>query len=507
MAFGLYFDNEEITLAVTKKSRKGAELVVSHQTLMGDATLKEGIGISDLGGEVSPELKIVANLQKAIREAKVETKDVVFSLPTRELTVRSFKMPKIPKKEWDETVRFEAKKYIPFLIEDVVSAFFVKKPTFKDKDMDVLFIACPKKTVNKYLSLLKEADLKVVSLEAEVFSIFRALQFKLKKEKSVRIAILKWHRNAGFILVLEKDMPQLVRDFSIPMIQNYKSEQIPQKLVNELRVSFTYYQRQFGKESVDKIYLCVDEQSSGWDEIISKNLGIEVNLVYPFSVIENSSSFPNNTASLHTALGASLKGLVRTPLEINLAEEKKLFKYRYEMSLPVKILIASALILMAGFYALFNQKIVKEKHRLESIIAQRPKTNISVSYGIDQLKNMASNKQDRLETLKNLIDKRQYLTFKVEALAKALPDGVWIDDLSFREDVAPDGSVTSHVNIKGYAFLQDKEAEISSVNKFVSNLKLETNFSTNFKHVELSYIKQVAIEGYDVTSFELVCSP
>ena len=77
--------------------------------------------------------EIVAFLSKCIRESRVdpENSDIVICIPNRDLIVRFFEIPPIPRKEISATIGFEIKKYIPFKMEDIAYDYQIhpqKKP-------------------------------------------------------------------------------------------------------------------------------------------------------------------------------------------------------------------------------------------------------------------------------------------------------------------------------------------------------------------------------------------
>ena len=69
------------------------------------------------------EIELLAFMQKAIRDSRLDTRDVVVALPPKDLIIRFFEMPNIPRSEVLAGINFEMKKYIPFKIEELAYDF------------------------------------------------------------------------------------------------------------------------------------------------------------------------------------------------------------------------------------------------------------------------------------------------------------------------------------------------------------------------------------------------
>lgn len=138
-------------------------------------------------------------LKKMLKEAQINSKQIYFSIPAFGGLVTIIKFPAIEKKELDQAVMFEAKKYIPMSLDEVVLSWDVVKRSMSrrlliknisdnannsesnenDEDdtgkLEVLLVAAPKDKIYKYEQLAKDANLKVKLIEIESFSLVRSL--------------------------------------------------------------------------------------------------------------------------------------------------------------------------------------------------------------------------------------------------------------------------------------------------------------------------------------------
>jgi len=114
-------------------------------------------------------------------EAEIETKQAIFSIPDFSSFFTSFDLPPMTREELPEAVGYEARQHIPLPLAEVVLDWQIiksrpvegKKISFK-----ILLVAVPNDVVSQYQEIARLSQLELVALEAEVFSLMRALTKK-----------------------------------------------------------------------------------------------------------------------------------------------------------------------------------------------------------------------------------------------------------------------------------------------------------------------------------------
>lgn len=121
--------------------------------------------------------KNVAKVIKAVlMESEIKTKEAIFSLPDFSTFFTTFELPKMSQKEMQQAIEFEARKYIPIPISEVILDWQIIPGDDKGKENSrILIIAVPKSVVDQYKSVAKEAGLKIIALEAEVLGLKRSV--------------------------------------------------------------------------------------------------------------------------------------------------------------------------------------------------------------------------------------------------------------------------------------------------------------------------------------------
>lgn len=136
------------------------------------------------------------DIAKAIRaimeEAKIKTKQAIFSIPDFSTFFTNFELPLMNKDELDQAVRYEARQYIPMPLSEVTLDWQKIENKFQDPKktkLKILLVAVPNEVINQYREIAKLSNLELFALEAEVFGLIRSLIGEDTKEPVALIDI------------------------------------------------------------------------------------------------------------------------------------------------------------------------------------------------------------------------------------------------------------------------------------------------------------------------------
>lgn len=145
----------------------------SYGELLNERYFKSAGGIA--GGFLRYADNDLASLIKDVMtESNINAKDAVFSIPAASSFVVKITLPKITPKEVESAIPFEARKYIPIPISEVILDWDIL-PSDEHNQTDVLLVALPRQIVEKYKRVAGIAGLNVRALEVETFSLVRSL--------------------------------------------------------------------------------------------------------------------------------------------------------------------------------------------------------------------------------------------------------------------------------------------------------------------------------------------
>jgi len=166
-------------------------------------------------------LEVVARemLRVALDKSETTIKSAVMSIPVFSSFVSIIEMPFMGEKELARAIQFEARRYVPIPLPEVILDWrvievgmikndFSPKP-FKGKR--ILLIAVPIEVINKYLRIADDLGLHVSALELESFSVARSL---MPNDKSSAL-ILDVGARASSFTVVDKGILQMSHSLDV----------------------------------------------------------------------------------------------------------------------------------------------------------------------------------------------------------------------------------------------------------------------------------------------------
>lgn len=253
--------------------------------------------------------QIVSIIKRIYKEANMTTNYALAAMPGVKVFTSIVNLPKMSHRDLESAIYWEAKKFIPMDIEDVVLDWKELDDKHKkvgmdgkglsdmneqidaqqqdikakknDKNIKILLTAAPKKLVEKYIKIFKKLNFQLLSLETESFALSRAL---VGADPSSTLLVDLGSNNTDIIIV-EEGIPVLSRSIeaggdqitqqiaektgmAIDKAEQFKRDFIfdPQDdttdkiketvdaIVEEIRSSLALYDSQEGKQ-VDKVIL------------------------------------------------------------------------------------------------------------------------------------------------------------------------------------------------------------------------------------------------------------
>ena len=193
--------------------------------------------------------KIAILLKKLYNNAGITSYQATTALPNFSVFNSVITLPMMNKKELDSAVRWEAKKFVPMPIEDVVLDWHIIDTISVDKrrkNYRILLTAAAKNLVRRYVEIFKQADLELLSLETESFALARSL---IGKSQATTM-IIDTSAVTTDIIIIEKGIPVLNRSIDVGGIT------ISRAIANSLNIDFKraeQFKRDIGMKGLSKI--------------------------------------------------------------------------------------------------------------------------------------------------------------------------------------------------------------------------------------------------------------
>ncbi len=506
---GIYFGPKAIDVSEVK----GKKLLNSIQLPL------SGIAGNELDEKVPTEIKLVASFNDAFRRNKIEAKAAVLCLSGKGLIIRTFEIPVLPKEELRGAINFEAKKYIPFKVEELISDYQVEFDRVSRTNI-VLFMGIKKETFDKYFSILNQLNIRINSIEYSGFSTLRVLKLSGIKENGV-FSILSFDSQSQDEInftVLENGFPLFSRDISLSSgpsdldpISDSSVLLSMDKLKAEIRVSLDYYHRKFPSKPIKNIFVLANPDWHQELEVFISELGLPSKFIDITRLAGKPIAF---SSGFMKSYSVAISKTVSTKVKLDLIESKfrvtkvgvtvgpafvSLFK---KIKIDFRFLIAGLLICAGAFmYGYYQEAPLKLD--LNNAISKRIKvSDIKPDSTYAMLSDISSKNSRSLDNLDNLIKKQLYVTDVLNIIPRVLPDGVWLSKFSLGKK---DAGAGLNLTLEGMSYLGDSNDEFQAVNKFLTSLKEDGKFSKYFKDVSIVSIDHTRFSGAAVTTFLIAC--
>lgn len=124
--------------------------------------------------------QMITDLKK---EANATSKRGVIAIPLRYTFVTVIEMPQLSDSELAEAIQYEARKYIPISLNDVVLDWWrIPESTGGEKSptVSILLAAVQREVIEKYKRILTDAQMEAAGFEIEIFSAARAVGSRIR---------------------------------------------------------------------------------------------------------------------------------------------------------------------------------------------------------------------------------------------------------------------------------------------------------------------------------------
>ncbi len=128
---------------------------------------------------------LAAEIRALFDEAGINKRYVVTAVGNRQAITRNIDVPKMTMQELDEAIKWEAERYIPFPIDEVVLDYFVLDNPDDVEDggqLEVVIAAARLDLVSQQVEYLKLAGLEPVVVDIKPFAVLRSLRGALLGE-------------------------------------------------------------------------------------------------------------------------------------------------------------------------------------------------------------------------------------------------------------------------------------------------------------------------------------
>jgi len=428
-----------------------------------------------------PEEKEALKLEgisRAIKAGGFKSKRVLFAVPGQSVFVRNRLLPPVQESRLDRIVQYEIQQQIPFPLSQIALDYQVIKRT-ETKEFDVMMTAIKVDTVDALAGVVLDSKLKIDAVDVSPVATYNWLKFndELSKEEGETVACVDIgasttdifiERNGEFrftrsLTVAGNHITEAIKDaLSVPYEEAERLKitvgraylesegpppdastqegqvlavvgEVLERLAHEINRSFGFFRTQSGGSPVAKVVLCGGSAAlRGVEQFMVQRLEVPVTVANPFNKLTLAPTAATAQAIPHllpTCLGLGLRNVMACPLEINLipprivaGEKRKERSVYWGLSFLTFVLIVMAIVPIR--WAL-HEEMKKEKGRLEGRIEKYQVNDIRRGELVAQLDDYKL----KYEKLNDLAGGIWNWLPPLEALASAVPKGVWLGNV------------------------------------------------------------------------------
>ncbi len=274
-------------------------------------------------GALMDSVTIINTIKDLIATSKTKIKEVVTSVSGHSVIVKIINLPLMTEAELEESIQWEAERYIPFDINDVNIDFQISGVNTENPEvMDVVLVAAKKDIINDYVSVTMESGLNPVIVDTDSFALENMLAINYEIEKDETVAIANVGASVTNINILRNNITSFTRDIfkggnqiteeiqrqlhidyeeaektkvgskvdlsSQPIIQNVLKA-ASESLAIEIGNSLDFFHSTTTNEKIAKLYLSGGgAKIKDFDIALQQHIGIPVEVVNPFKKIDYS---------------------------------------------------------------------------------------------------------------------------------------------------------------------------------------------------------------------------
>lgn len=517
---GIYFGTENVdVLSLSGTFQHPKILTFARSKLPDEKTWRNqtrvegpetGMPASSTAAQESSQ-SIARVIQTILPKLGVNAVKAFISIPAESVVIRYFQMPTIPPHERKMAIAFEAKKYLPFKLEELITDYEVVTRRSDPALMRVMFFGIKRSSVAMYSSLFQTSEITPLCLEPAPISLMRLMRHTGQLGSGQVAAILHMEHDSATISIARDDLLYLSRNVSIlPAGDGLTGGQeapldLLEALVNETRVSVDYYRRRFlGEPSVQKVIVFGQEMDSKRISDLAGALDLPVVPGDPFSKMTGATALPPGLA---VTAGLALRGMEKKPREINLLPPEQR-RQGESLLKPLMAEVAAALALLGIWYGLSIADLNAQRQKVQILRAgQALPEQVSPESTNADLRQIKSTRDKETQVLKSISELPVKPSEILIQLSKLIPQEAWLQQVFFRESLQPSPSVRRRaLRLIGTAYSSNRDVELQRTNDFLSALRSDKLFSGAFSEFSLDSVQRTQFQDEDVTEFLITCA-
>lgn len=491
------------------------------------------IKISDLPVEKKEEF-VLSSLKGFIKENNIEHKNAILSPTLKTFTIKRLQLPVVPKKEIIQTIKWLVKDELNFNIDSAVVDYQILRELNKEdgsKVFDLICVIAEAEEIKKQILFLKQLGFNCIAVNLLAFGYVKiienffgratnqAIGFLNLDNNNCYIAVYKENKldfyrelpvsieklkealagevvteNSGRIKLTNEEINEALFKLGIPVEGSASFNKIAtsqilamlrqplEKLAQEIKRSFMYYNSQFQAGSVNKILIAGEAiKINNLDGFLKKEMGIDISMM---SVNNKDIAYDNVNSGLLPEVYAGFGLCFDLENNINLLPpEMRTEKIEMVQKASIRWIALIAFLLLVVFYIFAKMTVGLYEKRLSNALV-----HLEVLSQVQEMNSKTNKINSFIAEIDNLDEPTGQILKKLSSLS---PKELFFDSLNLNVE-AKTGSIIGFI----------KETE-NDPNAFLAKLVDGMNNSAYFKDVNIASVEKTDLRGAIVTKFQV----
>ncbi len=452
-------------------------------------------------------------IQSALQKINFRPGPIALALSPSFCVTRYFEIPYLRDKELKQAVHYEARRYIPYKLEETCGDFFsrIRTDASGKKIISVSYTAAKKETVVYYHSLLRQVQARAVYVEPVFLSLVRTL--------AAAKALPGGGESAGLIFIegAQNVNMTLLHEGIIYLSHDWLLAEDPagnqSRFFHEIKTSSEYAQRSWGVPLPRHFYLAGSGDLESWLNFLSHS-GSEAHYsILPLPVESPLAPSAAGQAAVPAGLALRLgkpKGIVRD-LQLLPSEVRGLNTSKIKKGIILETVLFFVLFAAARFFFLDSYAADLQGR----VAGQQPRAaSLSAAYSgqsFHAVQSAYEGFERRLRAIDSFDQKRLRIYKKMKVIGVSKPSSVWLKRISYslfgtrprRDDEGTMPERTPELALEGFCYLGNPEGEVAVVHDWAAGLGKNESFTEGLKGLTVSEIKRSTYLTSDVTEFQV----
>jgi len=292
--------------------------------------------------EEDPKKITVSAIKKAIEGINLRKTAIITAIGGVSTAIRQIELPFMTEKELSSAIKWEARNYIPFDINDVELDYQIINTSKASKKLDIILVSVIKDFVRYHVELLREIPIEPHIIDVNPLALVNAVMFNEEIDRDEFVVLIDIGDKNTTLSIHGEEGQYFVRnimisgnDFTDDIMrgnglsyadaEQFKKNQDSaglidivkpslDNLVREVRRSLTFYENQTKIRGFSTIILTGGSAPlKGLDGYLSAELGLPVEILNPFRKINVEQAsvlapFENDLCKLSLAVGLAIRG-------------------------------------------------------------------------------------------------------------------------------------------------------------------------------------------------------